>query len=400
MGNVNSYEKNVGLDILVKWLPTLEICISKFGQALISCCAGRSSKGLQKSNTSIKNYIIASFTLSILATFLISGYYVFSSWKASTEKTINVIREEAGKQAFYQIDDFIKIPMNLGRASHILIQENIVDIHDKREREVFFANLIRLTNNDIYSISYGNESGEYYGARHNNANEIEVYENNLATNGRTRYYKTMPDLTAGKLVFESDRFDPRTREWYEQARRLLLPSYSPIYRHFVLDDLALSASYPILNQNHTLRGVMGTHIALSGLNDRLKDIVVGKAGIAYIVESDTGLLVANSQEKPNFHFVNGTIVRNTIYEVAESEIVEAYQIHKTNLLANPVNSGNYSIQMQNYDKTGIRWTVVLAIPKTMFMVDLINSIYFSAGLTFMLILIAIFLISLPKLQRI
>ena len=346
---------------------------------------------MPKPKTAIKNYIIASFTLFIFATFGVSGYYVFSSWKASAEKTIHLIREDTGKQIFYQIDDFIRLPMNLGRASHLLIQENIVDFHDKRKREIFFANLVKLTNKEIYSISYGNENGEYFGARHNSANEIEVYENNPATNGNTRYYKTTPDLLAGELVLETDQFDPRTRDWYQQAKTLLVPSYSPIYRHFVLDDLALSASYPIFDRNQALMGVMGIHVALSGLNERLNSIVAGNAGMAFIVESDTGLLVANSQEKPNFRLVNGTIVRNTISEVAEGEIVDAYQMHKQHLLTESVNRKEYSIQLMNYTKPGINWIVVVAIPKTIFMSDLITSIYFSAFFTVILIFIAVFL---------
>ena len=343
------------------------------------------------SQRSVKFYIIVSFVLVMVITFSVSGYYVFSSWKASAEKTINSIREDTGKQVFYQIDNFINLPMNLGKASRILIQEHIVDFHDKRTREIFFANLINLTNKDIYSISFGNESGEYFGARHNNNNEIEVYENNMETNGKTRYYKTLRDLSAGDLVLETDRFDPRTREWYKLAKQLRIPTYSPIYRHFVLDDLTFSAAYPIFDQNNEFVGVMGTHIALSGLNERLKNIVESNAGIAYIVESATGQLVANSQEKPNFHLENGTIVRHTINDVTESEIVESYQTLKNNHWTETINSKKYSIQFIDYKKDGIQWIIVLAIPKTLFMVELTNSIYYSALLTLILLFIAIYL---------
>lgn len=52
-----------------------------------------------------------------------------------------------------------------------------------------------------------------------------------------------------------------------------MPIFSPLYKHFVKDDLALSAAYPIYNKSGTLQGVLGTHIILSSLNQYLNDIV-------------------------------------------------------------------------------------------------------------------------------
>ena len=51
--------------------------------------------------------------------------------------------------------------------NHTIIENGIVDMNNPTERDAFFAGLIKYSNEKIYSISYGLENGDYYGARRN-----------------------------------------------------------------------------------------------------------------------------------------------------------------------------------------------------------------------------------------
>ena len=166
----------------------------------------------------------------------------------------------------YRIDNFINFSSYINEANHYLIEKDIVDIYDPKAREVFFAGMMKASSENIYSFSYGTVQGEYYGARRNPDNEIEIMRSDGATGGKSTYYSLMPDLTSGKITERLGKFDPRTRDWYKIAQEQVKPIISPIYEHFAMNDLAVSASYPVYNQDGILKGVLGTHFTLSKVN--------------------------------------------------------------------------------------------------------------------------------------
>ena len=103
--------------------------------------------------------------------------------------------------------------------NHTIIKNGIVDMNNPTERDAFFAGLIKYSNEKIYSISYGLENGDYYGARRNRNNEIEIYRSNAKTNGHSFYYSVKEDMTEGQFVEDFGEFDPRKRDWYAHSKK-------------------------------------------------------------------------------------------------------------------------------------------------------------------------------------
>lgn len=337
--------------------------------------------------------IIIPFILLTIATFSIIGYFVFSNWKTSMERIVTENQDNINREILSQIENFIDNPLNINRANHNLIEKEIVDISNKNLRDMYFASIIQSTGEQVYSFTYGTESGEYYGARRNIKNEIEVIENNAQTSGKSRYYSTTPELTAGNFVQETEVFDPRIRDWYKIAKEKDKPVFSTIYKHFVMEDLAISAAYPIHDQQGLLKGVLGTHITLSKINNYLKELVKDNFVAAYIIEKDTGFLVANSLGKPNFQtLANNEFKRATINEINDKTINEAYQKYKTTAGTSyviPSGSDQYYIKLTEYNKEGLDWLIVTAIPKGPFVAGIIKSIKVSIFISVIAIILAI-----------
>ena len=156
-------------------------------------------------------------------------------------------------------------------------------------------------------------------------------KNNTDTGGKSRYYKVREDMTAGELVVETGRFDPRTRPWYKAAKESGKTSFSPLYKHFVLDDLTVSVGTPVYDKEGSLIGVLGTHITLSRMDQYLNDIVKRNGASAVIVDKNTGELVANSLQIPNFKVdADGSLKMTGINEINNSSIIRGYE----NYLAN------------------------------------------------------------------
>jgi len=338
-------------------------------------------------------FIILSFILLILSTFSIIGYFTFTSWKASAEHFVTKIQNNTINIILNQIELYINMPTLINEGNYTLIKDKIIDINDKNKREIYFASMIKSFSEEVYSFSYGTESGEYYGARRNKQNKIEIIENNETTNGKSRYYSTTQDLTAAELKEETSKFDPRTRDWYIIAKEKQKPVFSPIYKHFVMNDLAITAAYPIYNKEGLLKGVLGTHITLSKINNYLKELVENNAVTVYIVEKNSGYLVANSLGNPNFEILaDNTIKRTTIEEIDNHEIVEAYQQYTitsdTTYITNSSND-KLNIQLTAYQKEGLDWLIITAIPEKPFTTGIAKSIWISILVSILSIIIAI-----------
>lgn len=227
---------------------------------------------MNKPKSSLHLLIVISFILLIIMTFSVIEYFVFSNWKATSQQMVLNIQNNTNANILGQIERLIHTPLDMNQSSYKLIKNNIVDISNENERDLFFASTLGSSAEEVYSFSYGNEKGEYYGARRNANNEIEIIRNNKTTNGKSRYYSiNNDDFTLKNLVAETDPFDVRTRAWYKAAKERSGPTFSPIYKHFVLNDLAISATYPIYDKG-VFKGVIGTHLTLSEINNYLSEL--------------------------------------------------------------------------------------------------------------------------------
>lgn len=340
---------------------------------------------------SIKNSIIILFITLMLITVCAISYIIFFNWLSSADATFTEIAQDMNSDIFNQVDNLISIPLNINQVNHKLIEKDIIDLGNEYERESFFANVLNhYTDETVYSFSYGTENGEYFGARKNANNQIEIMRNNSSTNGNSWYYSLTDDMTAGALVVQTGKFDPRTREWYKTAKSLKKPSFSPIYKHFVMDDLTVSAAHPVYKDGQ-LHGVMGTHITLSKIDNYLKEIVKEHNGLAVILEIDSGELIANSLDLQNFKTLeDGSIERVNIGEINNQALNQAYKEYidstKTQLrLAN--GNDKFFFNIIEYHKAGLDWLLITAIPESLFMTRITENV----KIAFLLTLIALFI---------
>ncbi|HEX3022767.1 MAG TPA: cache domain-containing protein, partial [Lachnospiraceae bacterium] len=247
-------------------------------------------KRINKNSISIRSIIIIVFVLFLMVTVICTGSIVFANWKSSSKETIEKVSEDMNREITDEISYLLDVPESIIKVNRTLIQNGLIDLKDAEEREKFFVGVLKTNENEVYSFSYGMETGEYYGARREENGNIVVMRNNEETKGRTRYYSVKSDLTAGDLVMETDKYDPQERAWYRTAKEAGAPIFSPIFKHFVLNETCVSATWPIYSEDSTLIGVLGAHMLLSNIDDYLSEHVESMNGYALIIEKDTGEL--------------------------------------------------------------------------------------------------------------
>lgn len=349
----------------------------------------------QKKTSLILLINIIAILLTLISTITIS-IIVFSRWKVSIDSSLTKLEDESNKVIYKDIENLIQIPLSMNETNHYFIESKLINIENKKERERFFASIINSSKEEIYSFSYGTELGEYYGARKNADNEIEIYRSDSETKGHSLYYTTNDNFTAGKLIKDFGNFDPRARDWYKAAKATGKPTFSEPYKHFIKNDLVITAAYPIYNDNGNLDGVLGTHITLSILNNVLQNIVKDKNATAYIIDKDTGELVANSNGEDNFITnADGTMQRITIEETNNRPIIKAYHnyIQTSNQKYNIRNAGEkYHVSITQYSQTGLQWVLITSIPESLFSDSYNKNVLIAILLIFITVLISILLL--------
>ena len=123
---------------------------------------------------SLRLLISALFITLMTTTIGIITYIVFTNWKASVDNTITKMEENSNEDIFNEIQSLFSVPLYNNEVNHNLIQYGIVDIHNREQSDAFFAGVIKSSSEEIYSFSFGTENGEYYGARKNENNDIEI----------------------------------------------------------------------------------------------------------------------------------------------------------------------------------------------------------------------------------
>jgi len=346
-----------------------------------------------RGNISIKKTIIIVFILAMLVSIGSIGYLIFTNWFSSAKKTTKSIAEELNESIYNQIYSFMHVPSQINEANHKIIANGILNMTDERLRDKFFVGVLSSYGDEIYSFSYGTADGEYYGARRNEKGIIEIMRNNAETGGNSWYYSVNEDMTAGDLAVQAGKFDPRTRAWYKAAVEAGSPTFSPIYKHFVMDDLTISFACPVYNKAGELQGVLGTHMLLTDIGAYLKDAVSKYNGYAVIVEKGSNALIANSMGIDNFAVLqDGTIERYDIDKVEDSDFKEAYKTyidHQDPNFLYEGNAQNLYINIREIHKQGLDWVAISAIPEGLLITPAIQSIHLTVLLTALALLLSL-----------
>ncbi|MBP1920577.1 HD domain-containing phosphohydrolase [Youngiibacter multivorans] len=325
---------------------------------------------------SIKNITLLMFILFMTTTLGTVGFIVFSKWMESAEEIAGEMAEDLSRDITRDIEAYIGNPESINLAHEAMIRKGIVDIYDPEDRERFFLSVLgSYSGESIYSFSFGTENGEYYGARRNPEGGTEVMRNDAGTEGNSWYYSVTDSMRSGDIALKAGKFDPRTRAWYIAAKEAGGSVFSPIYKHFVIEDMTLSAALPVYNDDGSLKGVLGTHMTLGGINSFLSSLASERGAKAAIIEKDTGLLVANSTGSPNFTVKqDGTLDRITLQEIGDESLAKAWEYSS--------GSGTYGVDLMEEDlhvhylefaRSGIDWMIVTTVPSSLFTAGILEN---------------------------
>jgi len=226
----------------------------------------------------------------------LAGWLAVQAGHSSAEDVARQLDEEVAARIVSRAREFLGAPPLVNTIDANALELGGLDLGREESWQPFFARQMRAFPTAMYNF-VGLPDGEFFGARRGERGDVQLVHAGKSTGGNSVYYALTPEDRAGAVLAEFKNFDPRTRPWYAAAVEAGKPVWSPIYRHFVIKDLAITASHPVYDASGKLRGVFAVDYVLSQISSYLRQMRIGSSGWAFFMD-DRGLLVAASADTP------------------------------------------------------------------------------------------------------
>jgi len=323
----------------------------------------------QKLTNSIINSINRSFIILSLIILLIVATIYIVFWTIFIDRFLVSIQNESNTHMLSQIENTFAAPIHMIEFGQSLINYDIIDFSDPMIRDPYFATTLSHNPDYIYSYSLGTSEGFYYGARRAPSGDIELMLVDESTQGHSVYYTPDQTLNTGEQTQVNKLFDPRTRPWYQLAVESDNVVFSPIYKHFIINDLAISISTPVYS-NHKFVGVLGAHLILNELNQTMTSLANQYDGKTYIIDTSSQKLIANSLQIPNFSVSDDSYNRIPFQDIgsdASKEALSHYlETNETDYIYHNFMSKTY-VRIVPYTFHNLEWLIILELPSAQIM---------------------------------
>ncbi|EHQ51984.1 multi-sensor hybrid histidine kinase [Ectothiorhodospira sp. PHS-1] len=198
-----------------------------------------------------------------------------------------------------RLTGYLGIPPAVNEANARSLRSGVLRPEDTANVQRYFHGVLSTHPSLAYSF-FGTVEGEFYGARRLRDGDIQVVRAGAVTGGDSHNFSTNDLGDALELRQVYPGFDPRARPWYQAGVAADGPTWTPIYRHFVIHDLALTAAQPFKDDDGNLLGVFAVDYVLTQVHDFLRRIDLSPGVLIFVMQRDGHLVASSSAPEGGF----------------------------------------------------------------------------------------------------
>lgn len=323
--------------------------------------------------------MVVPFILPVLISTGLVGWLSFRSGQRTVNELATQLRGEIALRVREEVQRYLDRPHLVHHLNAQVFRQNGIDLEDSQMLLEYFWEQSREFL-DLGTVAYANERGEFVGV-----NPLEDYLvlSNEQTGRSLQRYALTDDGKPGALLRERPDYDARTRPWYQRAVMAGKPIWTEIEPSAIGQRLDISAVYPVYEGDRRFLGVLLWDIPLSGINQFLETLKIGKTGEAFILERN-GLLVATSTQTPTLipgrngeepQRLPGLKSQNPRLSAALTTLTAEFgsleNIKQSQGLEFFLDGARHFLQVMPFqDDRGIDWLILVAIPESDFMTEI------------------------------
>ncbi len=317
--------------------------------------------------------LIVLFVAQVLLAVGLVGYISFRNSREAVNEVARQLRNEVTTRIEERLRAFLATPHTLNEVNAGLLAQGVLDSGDAGALAQHFWKQVQATPS-VSSLYFANTKGGIADAgREGPQGALYVIQTDDFVAGAFRKFSVNGEGQRTKELQAVPNFDARARGWYAGATAAGGPTWSGIYLLFSGQDMAISASRPVLNERGELIGVVAADLFLSQVSDFLRTLEIGTHGESFIMER-SGLLVASSADATPIVVSEGESTPHRLAAVDSSSSMvraaaAAIGTNGDNTRSEFALDGErHFLQVSSIrDGYGIDWLVAVAIPERDFM---------------------------------
>ncbi|AVM76079.1 ATP-binding protein [Magnetospirillum gryphiswaldense] len=309
--------------------------------------------------------LVPAVALNLLAG-LGAAVLAFGNARDSVTLLSSHLHREIAQRVVQKLDSFLSRPPRLLLTHAATLETGQIPFDDPVALRRYFARQISI-HDGINSHYLGWPQGGMVGAGTEDG-KTYITGTNGPEAGEWRKSWVGPDSTAVGTISALPTFDARQRPWFKRAQEAHGVVWSDIYILFTGQDMALTASMAIRDDQNTLRGVIATDTFLSRIGEFLREIHQNQPGLTFIVDDSEQLVASSSPEPPFIPAAGTTPARRITAATSGNAVMEAamaaLSAQSSGQYMITVAGNRHAIVVQPYvGAPGLSWRVLVAVPE-------------------------------------
>lgn len=186
----------------------------------------------------------------------------------------------------------------------------------------------------LSSLIIGSTQGEFFMVRRFRDGDASGLETKIiqrpegASEPQVRMIRRDPQgkvLSDGQVPWDS--YDPRTRPWYQGAAAAQGMFWTDVYPFFTDKAAGITGSQPYRDASGELIAVLGADVKLESMSHFLRDLVIGKTGIALIVDDD-GRVIAHPRAELAKEDADGKVHLTRVADLGDPVVSRAFDRYR------------------------------------------------------------------------
>ena len=342
--------------------------------------------------------LLIPFLLQIVGVTGLVAYWSFRNGQQAVKNLAEQVQSELTARIEQELNIYFATPHAINQLSAAAFIQGELPLSQGHQAAALLRQL--KISPYIYSIYCGNEQGEFLGAMRllDTHDSLGIWNANDNTQYQQFHFYADHMGNRGQMFRNAGAYDPRQRPWYKAAKQDEEPVWGDVYLAFSSQKPALTASQPVYDSTgQRLVGVCATDVLLTDdLRNFLKNLKIGQAGEAFIINRDGVLLssstddpltVGEGEDKALMQAIdsNDPLVQGTMRQILQ-EFDGLGQIRSPQQLAFEVNQSVQWVQLVPFeDPYGLDLLIVMVLPEA----DFMGEIQDSTRTTLLLCLIAV-----------
>ncbi|BAU12356.1 two-component hybrid sensor and regulator [Leptolyngbya sp. NIES-3755] len=335
---------------------------------------------------SLHPVLVVPFVLQISLAVGLTGWLSVRNGQQAVNDVASQLRSEITARIEQYLETYVTTPHQINRVNADAIRLNELNLQDFDQLERHFINQIQIFES-VRAIYVGTEKdGSHIGAERGDDGTLQIKVSGEATGHEVRFYAVDQNLKRTKLLKAKANFNARLRPWYKTAVQKRKANWGEIYKLFAAPNYVLNASLPIFDDRKNLIGVAAVDFSLERISNFLKSMKIGRSGETFIIERQTGLLVANSANQQPYQVENPTApkIMQKSNRVKAIDSSDPWTGRTTQYLLQRFGSLNQIVDRQQLDfdvngqrqflqvaplktEQGLDWLIVVVVPESDFM---------------------------------